>query len=357
MCTIEIHQVSVEPSDNEKKTNGAVFGKVQQDEVIETDSLLDNKGMVNPATSERTNSPTVRVNIPPPTVSDKSQPAKQSTKIRLRRRITIPFILNAVIAISVLALLVLLEYGFIPGNKLGYYCQDPQISHKYTGEVISPMVLGLGSLLVPLIALLVTEVLSKQSFKKINVREVWYYYRECATGCILVLLLTEFAKILVGEHRPHFLDVCAPDTATSCRANEYVDTYICTNPKYSKYFLIDSSKSFPSGHSSVSWFIGAFSAYVIQTRLSTMYTGRLLKPFLISVCLFWSILCSLTRITDRRHHWWDVLAGCVLGLLGALYTVKIVHKKIFGTEEITKVSASTTTLLDVKNKDATSVII
>lgn len=321
-----------------------------------TDMCFDNKGMVNPAPSDRTNSPTARVNIPSTPVVDKTL-NKKSTKIRLRKRITVPLLLNLIIALTVLALLILLEYGFIPGNKLGFYCQDPLISHKYNGEVISPLILGIGSILIPLLALLTGEVLSKKTLKKINYREIWYYYRECATGCILVLLLTEVAKILVGEHRPHFFDVCAPDTAKNCLPSEYIDTYTCTNSKYSKYFLVDSSRSFPSGHSSISWFIGTFSAYVIQTRLSTIYTGRLLKPFLIAICFSWSILCSLTRITDRRHHWWDVLAGSALGILGAFYTIKLVHKKIFGTDQINKVSTSTTTLLDVKNKDATSVII
>ncbi|XP_056632238.1 phospholipid phosphatase 1-like isoform X2 [Diorhabda sublineata] len=366
MYKFEIHRISLVPSKEyfeETKQNQ----KFEDSESTESESVRDenydfpkqiedNKGMVNAAPSDRTSSPTARVNIPATPVVDKT-PNKQSTKIRLRKRITVPFLSNLIVALTVLALLILLEYGFIPGNKLGFYCQDPLISHKYKGEVISPLILGLGSLLIPLLALIAGEVLSKKTFKKINYREIWYYYRECATGCILVLLLTEVAKILVGEHRPHFFDVCAPDTAKNCLPSEYIDTYTCTNPNYSKYFLVDSSRSFPSGHSSISWFIGTFSAYVIQTRLSTIYTGRLLKPFLIAICFSWSFLCSMTRITDRRHHWWDVLAGSALGILGAFYTIKLVHKKIFGTDEITKVSTSTTTLLDIKNKDATSVII
>ncbi|XP_074036966.1 phospholipid phosphatase 1 isoform X3 [Leptinotarsa decemlineata] len=315
--------------------------------------LRENKGMVSPAPSDVT-SPTVRVNISSVVEKDHSS---QPTKIKFKRWITVPYGLNALLLVFVLSLLVLAEYGYIPGSKLGFICEDPYISHKFRGEVISPLVLGIGSLLIPIITLLLTEVLSNRTFSRIDYCKVWYFYRECAIGCVFVLTITQIAKVLVGEHRPHFFDVCQPDTAKDCVVGTFIESYTCTNTKYNNYFLVDSSKSFPSGHSSVSWFIGLFSAYIIQTRLPTSETGRLLKPFLIAVCLTWSLICSLTRISDRRHHWWDVLAGTMLGVVGAVYTITLVHRKMNTSHIITKDCSSTTTLLDVKNKEATSVII
>ncbi|CAG9864225.1 unnamed protein product [Phyllotreta striolata] len=333
----------------------------ENENVKEDQTLIDNKAMVNVTTapSERTSSPTVRVNVvntQQSTVSDKS-PSTERSRFRLRRRFTLPVVLNSFLIIIVLSLLVLLEFGYIPGNQQGYYCEDPQLSFKYNGEIVSPLMLGVGCLTLPFIMLLLADVLSRRSYKNIDFGLIWFYYKECTIGCVLVLLLTEVAKIIIGEHRPHFLDVCQPDNALACRAGEFMSTFRCTNPKYSRYFLTDSSRSFPSGHASVSWFTGIFSAYVIQTRLSTTHTGRLLKPFMISICFTWSLLCSLTRITDRRHHWWDVLAGAMLGTAGAFYTIRLVHNFVYSNSDISKVSSSTTTLLDVKNKDATSVII
>lgn len=95
--------------------------------------------------------------------------------------------------------------------------------------------------------------------------------------------------------------------------------------------------------------------YLIQTRIPELRV-RLTKPFLISVCLIWTALCSLSRITDRRHHWWDVLAGAVLGTCGAVYTLTLLRQKERNVK-LVRTNTSTTTLLDVKNKDATSVII
>lgn len=146
---------------------------------------------------------------------------------------------------------------------MGYTCEDPSISHKYKGEMVTPLMLLVGSLLVPLFALLSTEMLSNDSFKKLNATSLWFYYKECAIGCILVLLITEVIKVLVGEHRPHFLDVCEPDTGKACVAGAFIESFTCTNTKYSARFVIDTSRSFPSGHASVSTFVSFFSAVSI----------------------------------------------------------------------------------------------
>lgn len=146
---------------------------------------------------------------------------------------------------------------------MGYTCDDPTISHKFNGEMVTPLMLLLGSLLLPLLALISTEMLSNYSFKKVNNTRIWFYYKECAIGCILVLLITEVIKVLVGEHRPHFLDVCEPDTGKMCVSGDFIDTFKCTNTKYSSHFMADTSRSFPSGHASVSVFVSLFSAVSI----------------------------------------------------------------------------------------------
>ncbi|KAJ8976859.1 hypothetical protein NQ317_014254 [Molorchus minor] len=314
--------------------------------------LLDNKGMVTTTPPERPTSQTVHVNI---TDADKTQ--TQTTRIRCRRRLRVPHMINGFLAIIVLSVIVLTELGYVPGSKLGYICNDPSLSHPFNGDTVTPVTLLLGSALLPILVLLLTEILTRQTFKTLYYNEIWFFYKESLIGCTLVLAITEVMKVTVGEHRPHFLDVCEPDTNKDCVNGTFVHSYMCTTKKYQGYFLVDTSRSFPSGHSSVSVFVALFSAYIIQTRLPTAKTGKLLKPFLILVCLIWGLVCSLTRITDRRHHWWDVLAGATIGAIGAVYTLRLIHKKIGDIEPHPQISTSTTTLLDIKNKDATSVII
>lgn len=49
----------------------------------------------------------------------------------------------------------------------------------------------------------------------------------------------------------------------------------------------------------------------------------LVKPWLQCLAVLWGIGCSLSRITDNRHHWWDVAIGSLLGLLFSLFTVRV----------------------------------
>lgn len=46
-----------------------------------------------------------------------------------------------------------------------------------------------------------------------------------------------------------------------------------------------------------------------------------LRPWLQCMVSLWAITCSLTRIADNRHHWWDVVIGCVLGFISAAFVV------------------------------------
>lgn len=62
----------------------------------------------------------------------------------------------------------------------------------------------------------------------------------------------------------------------------------------------------------------------LQMR-SPRIRSRLLLPTLQCSFLLYACLCSLSRITDHRHHWWDVLAGAKLGVLFAAITVSLMN--------------------------------
>eukprot|EP01083_Nonionella_stella_P269698 912772_1 len=80
----------------------------------------------------------------------------------------------------------------------------------------------------------------------------------------------------------------------------------------------DGRKSFPSGHSATSaWFATytfLFTIWVILKKRSYV-SGMLLAitmPFM-GYCGW----VMYTRIVDHKHHLWDVLAGCGLGVVFA----------------------------------------
>ncbi|KAF5280321.1 hypothetical protein FQR65_LT03130 [Abscondita terminalis] len=281
-------------------------------------------------------------------------------KRKRRLRFTPVIVTNAFIGILVFSSLVFLEYGPTPETKLGFYCKDPSISLPYNGDSISLFLVLGGSIFGPLLLITAIELYISKCFNKRLSTEIWFWFRDFMIGLIFNLVLIQVSKVLFGEHRPHFLDTCSPDTGETCQPGEFVPEYKCTNPLYSNYVIVDSSRSFPSGHASVSVYTSLFCAFYVQARLTSLHLRSVIKPFIIVCLLFWTVICSVTRITDYRHHWWDVVGGLVLGVACVLYTIITLSKPAQLSLESSKThrpSASTTTLLDIKNKDATSVII
>ncbi|KAL3289042.1 hypothetical protein HHI36_003485 [Cryptolaemus montrouzieri] len=317
--------------------------------------LAENKVMANAMIADQVPSPHQNIRLTPVPEKAKQDPATVKCRKLWPRRLRFTVCADIIITLLVFTILLAIEFGVIPQRKLGFRCGDPSISFPYTGDTISVAHLFVGSFLGALLLITFVEIVREKSFKDVRFGIVWEHYKEYLVGVCFVLLITQMAKAVIGEHRPHFFDVCRPDANEGCELGTFVPNYTCTNTAYSSWLVSDASKSFPSGHSSLSVFTSLFCAYVIQTRLPSAITGKLFKPFLIAFCLCWGIVCSLSRIADRRHHWWDVLSGVVLGILAVIFFAAIFHqkqkRKLNRTSEK---SISSTMLLDVKSKSAAS---
>jgi hypothetical protein len=89
---------------------------------------------------------------------------------------------------------------------------------------------------------------------------------------------------------------------------------ICTQTN--NYILQDGFKSFPSGHSSVS-FAGLFylSLYLAAKLHVLDAKGEVWRTFVVMVPTLGAALITGTRIMDARHHPFDVISGAMLGIL------------------------------------------
>ncbi|CAG0892881.1 unnamed protein product, partial [Cyprideis torosa] len=76
---------------------------------------------------------------------------------------------------------------------------------------------------------------------------------------------------------------------------------------------VDSYKSFPSGHATMSVATAVFMMYYLQLH-SKQLSFWLLQLLQGSWALF-AIVTSISRYTDKRHHALDVSVGATLGLL------------------------------------------
>lgn len=118
-------------------------------------------------------------------------------------------------------------------------------------------------------------------------------------------MLTNIFKLMIGNLRPDFISRCVPKSSALEAPDKYYTLAICEQSDLR--LLFEGLKSTPSGHSS---FItsGLGFAFIWQCKyVSTHFYAHLWCPIVI-------VLVMISRITDHRHHWYDVLSGCALGI-------------------------------------------
>ncbi|KAI8419831.1 hypothetical protein MSG28_008467 [Choristoneura fumiferana] len=111
------------------------------------------------------------------------------------------------------------------------------------------------------------------------------------------------------------LAICRP--SVDCSSPEWHSRYIqssdytCTGEHTERFQ--DIRVSFLSGHSSWSAFTMVFFALYLERRMTWRGT-RVLRHTLQFTALMLSWFTALSRVSDFKHHWSDVLAGYFLGL-------------------------------------------
>lgn len=65
--------------------------------------------------------------------------------------------------------------------------------------------------------------------------------------------------------------------------------------------------------------------YLITFQYYLYQRKTLCKNTLVtqSLCVLLSGYCAVSRLSDHRHHWWDVVAGFVIAIVVLIYTVSI----------------------------------
>ncbi|GAB0086627.1 Phospholipid phosphatase [Sergentomyia squamirostris] len=224
--------------------------------------------------------------------------------------------------------ILMVENAIVPSNKRGFRCGDPSINFKYSGDTITYRLL-LSSIFIMVIPIWICEAIKLRKISSTKI--LWeqsmyrgiYWFNRFIIGVTLHQGVSEAMKTILGECRPHFMDTCRPDTGINCTLGEYISDFTCTNLEDSQSFVTDSYRSFPSGHSSIGFYEGVFLAWYLQRSFPSS-RSKWLIAVLQGLCLTWSSTCALTRITDNRHNWWDVLIGSIIGIIAAIYICAVV---------------------------------
>ncbi|XP_044317395.1 putative phosphatidate phosphatase isoform X2 [Drosophila rhopaloa] len=226
--------------------------------------------------------------------------------------------------------------------KRGFFCDDESLKHPFHDSTVRNWMLYFIGAVIPVGVILIVEVIISQNKAKqdngnaTSRRYVFMNYDvpdwliECykkvgiyAFGAVLSQLTTDIAKYSIGRLRPHFIAVCQPqmNDGTTCNdasnVGKYIQDFTCKGVDSSARMLKEMRLSFPSGHSSFTFFAMVYLALYLQARM-TWRGSKLLRHLLQFAFIMVAWYTALSRVSDYKHHWSDVLAGSLIGSICAI---------------------------------------
>lgn len=256
--------------------------------------------------------------------------------------------LNTGLTLFLAVALLMLQFSLKPFQS-GFYCNDYSINMKYSPSTVNNEALLFVSLTVTFFCVFLSELVNKTNIKLnrvfifsskdsssykiklfnqrvIEVKEyianIYINYGFFIIGLLLNTIVTLIGKKTIGRLRPNFLDVCKPNKnpySICGDVSQTGKTYLIPEIDFQcleddKAEVEESRLSFPSGHSSTSFYTAVFLICYLNhmwRQRSCSLVLHISQVFIIT-CAFCVVM---TRVTDNKHHVTDVFAGSGLGAL------------------------------------------
>jgi len=232
-----------------------------------------------------------------------------------RNKLLLSYASDWIITLTLAAAFFLLDK--VDGFRREFSLEDTSLRHSFAvHERIPNFALYMIAVVSPLVIMTLVNVVTVRS---------WWDFHNATLGAILGLSLTgavtQVVKLTVGRPRPDILDRCQPPAGLSDPPYQLSNSTICTQTNVA--IMQDGFRSFPSGHSSLSFAGLGFLAFYLVGKLQLFdnkgYAGKTwisLVPFLAAA------LVAISRTMDYRHHWQDVLVGAILGAVLAYFSYR-----------------------------------
>ncbi|KDQ07946.1 hypothetical protein BOTBODRAFT_38383 [Botryobasidium botryosum FD-172 SS1] len=169
----------------------------------------------------------------------------------------------------------------------------------------------------PLVLMPIVNLLLVRSWWDWHISWLGLVLSETLTGSI-----TQVVKVTVGRPRPDLIDRCQPAPGSqNAPVWGLVTSAVCTQDNLTK--LKDGFRSFPSGHSSMSFAGLGFLSFYLAGKLHLFdQRGHTAKSWIAVAPLMGAALVAISRTMDYRHHWQDVLVGSLLGITVAFFAYR-----------------------------------
>ncbi|KAI5845709.1 phosphatidic acid phosphatase type 2/haloperoxidase [Morchella snyderi] len=220
-----------------------------------------------------------------------------------------------------------------PSRSFPVYFQDgeivyPQFAYPLRKNIIPIWLAAFLAFFVPLVFFTLFQI-RVRSFWDFNAAVVGLLY-----SLINAAVFQVFLKWLIGGLRPHFLAVCKPNlpdvgmnTGSGLRQIMY-DRSICTGDEKE---INDSLESFPSGHSTAAFagFIFLYLYFNAKMKVFSNYHGAMWKQTLLYAPVLGAVLIAGSLTIDEYHHYYDVIAGAIIGTMFALSSFRMVYASVW----------------------------
>lgn len=238
-------------------------------------------------------------------------PVNRKHQIRLLKSYAPDWIITIVLAAAFFAI------DEAEGYRRVFSLTDTSLRHPYAvHERIPNKALWAIAIIAPFVLQIAINLITIRS---------WWDFHNATLGLLLGLALTgsvtQFTKITVGRPRPDIISRCIPREGSVDPLWGLSNSSICTQTN--KHILRDGFRSFPSGHSSLSFAGLGFLAFYLAGKLHLFdKRGHAGKAWLALAPLSAAALVAISRSMDYRHHWHDILVGSVLGLVFAYFSYR-----------------------------------
>ncbi|KAL9944038.1 hypothetical protein D7B24_000349 [Verticillium nonalfalfae] len=194
----------------------------------------------------------------------------------------------------------------------------PSLAYPERGWIISSGLSACISAFIPIVFILLAQI---------RVRSFWDA-NNAIMGVVQALIIQTLScvivKHLIGGFRPYFLAVCMPDISLASSHNStglngvgfheiMYTSEICTQPD--KKLLKTAMTSWPSGHAATAFagFVFLHLYFNAKLKVWAAYRPAFWKVALTIAPLLGAFLKACVLTIDQAHHWYDILAGSIIG--------------------------------------------
>ncbi|WWD08361.1 hypothetical protein V865_006473 [Kwoniella europaea PYCC6329] len=210
------------------------------------------------------------------------------------------------------------------GHKREFSLTDTTIQHSHAiHERVPPNLLAFISVGIPLLVIVPINVFVSRNGWDVHNGVLGLVMSYTMTGVV-----TQVIKMSVGRPRPDLIARCQPVPGSVDHPVYGLSTVdICTNTDL--IVLNDGFKSFPSGHSSLSFAgLGFLTLYLAGKMHLGDVRGHRTRAWFALSPLLGGTMVAISRTEDNRHHWQDVLVGSLLGLAMAWVSYRTYYPRM-----------------------------